>query len=299
MKTIKFNGYLLPNVGACVDGVTQDEESEYIRLIELASGYKFSQNSLYLGVPEIPINGGDWYWKIKRFATMYYEILPISLATTWLKVALGEITRENWVVDIDAEKDHQRMQDFNKLYGTSTSSKWRYWGNFNGDRIRFNDNKSYIPKINLDMFFTYFYEQEAELLPDPAEPVKGDATEVSDWISVNERLPDIGKSILSYSEDMGIVITKYTTYGKGSIGYDMGDTRCWFEYVTHDNYCMEHRRVTHWMLTPNPPPSPEKLAREQAEKKADEFIHWYDNNTDPVNRTRKGAVVEYILKEKM
>lgn len=69
------------------------------------------------------------------------------------------------------------------------------------------------------------------------------------WHSVNELLPEIGETILSYSPDEGIRQTKYTTYTKGSIGYAEGRKDCWFEWITHNDYCWRHK-ATHWMKMP-------------------------------------------------
>ena len=69
------------------------------------------------------------------------------------------------------------------------------------------------------------------------------------WHSVNELLPQIGETVLSYSPDDGIIQTKYTTYQKGSIGYAEGRKDCWFEWITHNGHCWKHN-ATHWMKMP-------------------------------------------------
>ena len=72
---------------------------------------------------------------------------------------------------------------------------------------------------------------------------------VAGWHSVNDMLPEIGETILSYSPKEGIRQTRYTTYQKGSQGYAEGRKDCWFEWITHNNYCMNHT-ATHWMRIP-------------------------------------------------
>ena len=76
---------------------------------------------------------------------------------------------------------------------------------------------------------------------------------MSNWISVRDRLPEIGEDVLSYSEDEGIIQTKLARYKLGSLGYSLGHTdKTWFEYV-HGNAFYHHSRVTHWMQLPEPP----------------------------------------------
>ena len=72
------------------------------------------------------------------------------------------------------------------------------------------------------------------------------------WISVKDKLPEIGQRVLSYSEDEGIKETKYTTFQPGSFGHQKGCTNCWFQWVTHNNICWKHT-ATHWAELPEPP----------------------------------------------
>lgn len=73
-----------------------------------------------------------------------------------------------------------------------------------------------------------------------------------EWISVKDRLPEIGEKVLSYSVSEGIKETKYTTYSKGSVGYEKGKKDCWFEWITHNNFCWHHE-ATHWIPLPKLP----------------------------------------------
>ncbi len=58
------------------------------------------------------------------------------------------------------------------------------------------------------------------------------------WISVNERLPDIGKSIIFA-----------TKYGDTAEGKYIGD--CWVQYRWTTK--VKNESVTHWMPLPEPP----------------------------------------------
>jgi hypothetical protein len=73
-----------------------------------------------------------------------------------------------------------------------------------------------------------------------------------EWINVNDRLPKLNESVLSYGKDGKIIQTKYTTYNKITWGYAIGRRDKWFEYITHDNFAM-HFDTTHWMPLPEPP----------------------------------------------
>lgn len=74
------------------------------------------------------------------------------------------------------------------------------------------------------------------------------------WYSVNESLPKIGETILSYSPNEGIIQTKYTTYVEGSIGFLAGKKDCWFEFITPNLKAWKHN-ATHWMKMPELPNS--------------------------------------------
>ena len=345
MKTIKFNGYLLPNVGALIKGVSKEQVDEYLELLFKACGFKrsigFGGRYTHYGVPIKNINESKyWYDSELTDYEINFTLLPITEAILWLKVALGEITKENWVVDIEAEKDHPKFEEFKKWLNRERNFPFSFNDRFYGiiDGLPRSVNAEDRPDvISLDMFFTYFYEQaekpkyvtgqrfkakiqgahikgtihstenrlnqwhlkcsdgtlwsigdgtpkmleiynitDLELLPDPAEPVKGD-------IKLGERYTH--QDIYSGREIFKVVgIREHDVELEGD--YSGG---------TH-SVCQRS-----WMpikgLNVLPTPSPEQSARQEAEKKADEFIHWYDNNTDPVYRSRKGAVTEYILKE--
>ncbi len=66
------------------------------------------------------------------------------------------------------------------------------------------------------------------------------------WIKINDSEPVLGQMVLSYSRDCGIIVAKYTTFQKGSIGHLEGRSERWFEYITNDNCAMRHN-ATHWM----------------------------------------------------
>lgn len=72
------------------------------------------------------------------------------------------------------------------------------------------------------------------------------------WIKCSDRLPEVGQIVLSYSLNEGIRQTKYTTYQKGSIGFNEGIKDFWFEWITHNGYAWKHN-ATHWMDLPQMP----------------------------------------------
>lgn len=74
----------------------------------------------------------------------------------------------------------------------------------------------------------------------------------NEWISIEDRLPELGETVLSFGNDKTARQTKYTSYREGSIGHYEGRKERWFEYVDND-YCMRHSGVTHWMHLSNPP----------------------------------------------
>lgn len=269
MKTIKFNNYLLPNVGARLKGEPEPEVSEFLRLIKKASRHdQIHRGDVAAGVPldymDDPYN---WYWTFPPYEK--FEYLPLPLATTWLKVALGEITRENWVVDIEAEKDHEKLHEFrmwlNRKRNFSFIFNDRFYGVVNG--LPRSVNAEDRPDvINLDMFFTYFYEQEAELLPDPAEPVKGSLVQWSDNGKFWHELPRIYTGAKTQEGN-------FITEGVGANVMPL--------------WASKHIRLA---------TSPEKLAREQAETKAKD---WLESSKFISSYSSIQVLTEYILKEKM
>lgn len=72
------------------------------------------------------------------------------------------------------------------------------------------------------------------------------------WISVEDRLPEIGSYVIAYDGNEQKVV-KMTTYLEGSIGYKLGIRDCWFEFISHNNYVFRFTNVTHWQPLPPKP----------------------------------------------
>lgn len=182
MKTIKHNGYTLPNVGASVVGVKDEDRKEFISLIQKSCGgeYLFCGSADNYGIPLEELDNYAYYFK-HFYAERYYTLLPITEAITWLKIALGEITKENFAIDVT--QPHERLDEFKKWFNKDRGIDigWRYYFFENGKKDRmFNSAvRQSIPVITLDMFFTYFYD-EPEVNTEVKQPVKGDLVEVSD-----------------------------------------------------------------------------------------------------------------------
>ena len=79
-----------------------------------------------------------------------------------------------------------------------------------------------------------------------------EALQSSEWISVEDRLPEIGEYVIAFDGEEQKVV-KMTTYQEGSIGYQQGLRDCWFEYTSHNNYAFKFYNVTHWMPLPQAP----------------------------------------------
>lgn len=83
---------------------------------------------------------------------------------------------------------------------------------------------------------------------------------MSDWISVDDRLPDAGKAVLVFSP-----LTKHNYPDDVNIAFDFIDEGIWYNH--HENYehlcCValpdgttgvpEKAPYTHWMPLPEPP----------------------------------------------
>lgn len=71
------------------------------------------------------------------------------------------------------------------------------------------------------------------------------------WISVEDRLPEVGLMVLTFGKE-GAKQSYLTTYLEGTIGHRDGLKDTWFEYTSYGN-CYKHLNVTHWMPLPTPP----------------------------------------------
>jgi hypothetical protein len=270
MKKIKHNNYTLPNVGACVKGVKDEDKQEFLRLIQKAYGNEIRINGIeFKDFPEVKYVGVPLHFLTTAFNWYYYSddaknvftILPISEAIQWLKIGVGEITKESWVVDVTVE--HERLDEFMEWFSKTTNySMWRfdckYYGFQVGRSYTHVLNRPNIPIISLDQFFAYFYEEEQGKKVADRQPVKSDLVEVSrngkHWIN---------SSLRWYSG------------AQNQVG----------EYITElngDLYAWKYIRL--------PRPTP----RELAEKKASTWLklHGYDYSVPAILE----PMTEYILK---
>lgn len=93
---------------------------------------------------------------------------------------------------------------------------------------------------------------------------------MSEWISVNDRLPESGKPVLLYVLDIVLYAYQYQCVGfyaaKNSVEIESDGTYCddidsvylcegWYEvtYSTDNEENFIHGKVTHWMYLPEAP----------------------------------------------
>ena len=71
---------------------------------------------------------------------------------------------------------------------------------------------------------------------------------MSNWISVEERLPETDDSVLVHP---GVELENFHQIAE----YDMFNLKCFVvtEYQSHGVVEFEHKHVTHWMPLPEPP----------------------------------------------
>ena len=105
------------------------------------------------------------------------------------------------------------------------------------------DNKHQGLKLNITANEVDIYNIATEALQSESE---------SEWISVEDRLPEIGEYVIAFDGEEQKVV-KMTTYKEGSNGYQQGLRDCWFEYISHNNYAFRFYNVTHWMPLPQAP----------------------------------------------
>ena len=244
MNFINHNGFKLPVLGANVSDSNPQEKAEYLMLLMKASGKYFSGGENFYGIPKFNENLATYYyWNAQSDANLYLdEIIPISTAITWLKLAVGEITADNFAVDVRIPDE--RLEDFKDWYDKETNDYWSFDQDYYGFKykkalhtdVRLFDNS--VPVITPTQFFAYLYTDVV------SKPMKED--DEDRWIELTGtpmEAPDVDMWVLSKEGEV-----RFSPQG---------------EYVQIGFY-------THYMIAkkPLPPPieSPAELKRKEAEE---------------------------------